>query len=238
MASGPLKEEVDIGWIMALRRFKMKKSILVLILGFVLATSYAFAETMMIEAQGIGDGYYYSYGPSRQWYGNEWWVRVTFGNYVTNLYETGYIQYSLLEAPEPSLIDSITLNIKISGVSGSGGIIKYLPDATGANGDASQRLTGTVEVASLGSGTSAGWISFDVTSLLKDDIEDGMAWAPFSFHANYCYSGNCYSGFNIYAAESGDASYLEFMYTPVPAPATALLMMGGLAALGLKRKKR
>ncbi len=76
----------------------MKKSILVLILGFVLATSYAFAETMMIEAQGIGDGYYYSYGPSRQWYGNEWWVRVTFGNYVTNLYETGYIQYSLLSS--------------------------------------------------------------------------------------------------------------------------------------------
>ncbi len=192
--------------------------------------------TYIVEAQNIGDGYYHWHnGPGKEWRGSDSYINVSYPSSYSGYEDTGYSQYDLSGAPDSSLIDSVSLNLNLSLKDVyCYGFIRYLPNATGANGHASQRLNGTQTVGTISTASEIGWLSFDVTDLIKTDLENGLSWAPFSFHASH--SG--YTGYRFKSAESGDASYLEFTYTPVPVPGAVWLLGSGLIGLAAFRKRR
>ena len=213
-----------------MKRFFMTMG--VVLTGVMLLAGVAGAAIYDSFATNIGDGYYHYYsGPGGDYFvGDSENIAVSYYSYSVRVVETGYIQYSLADAPAPADITSVTLNIDYSPGIYQDGKVYYLPNATAANGNAAQRLNGTVLVHEFAD--SAGWLSLDVTNLILTDLENGRSWAPFSFHS---YSN--YHGYNIKAAESGSPSYLEFTYA-VPVPPSALLLFTGLLGfVGFRRRQ-
>ena len=161
----------------------MRRVLLAAIFVFCLAPVLVNADTYLSYADP-SDGYWHDVPRpgTDQWYGSGETITVSYySSYRGKTINTGYVQYDLNDAPDPSQIQAVTLNLDITHKNTyCYGWIRYRPQSTTANGNAAQRIDGTQNVATI-SGSDTGWASFDVTDLIKSDLEGGYSWAPFSF---------------------------------------------------------
>ena len=162
-----------------------------------------------------------------------------------------YLQVGLGSLPAAGDIIGATLNIYVVSNSDNGdgllATVSHAADSSAADGNASQEIGGTETVVAIftggGPGDSLGWLSFDVTSFIQNDVASGYSWAAFKF------TPDGYS--SMYFASGEDAVYAPYLAvesastatgdTPndiptVPVPSSlGLALMGGLA---LWRKRR
>ncbi|QTN30866.1 DNRLRE domain-containing protein [Akkermansiaceae bacterium] len=139
---------------------------------------------------------------------------------------TGYLQFALGSLPSGVEYESITLNLHITNNyyhddSTSAGYVRHRTNSSTANGLASQRLEGDVQVAEI-KDVPNGWLSIDVTSEVMNDLTAGYSHAAFSLNYNTAgYFRN--SGFTITSADAGsNAPYLRFTPATGPTPEVAL----------------
>ncbi len=218
---------------------------LLIVLCFSPATTVC-AAYLDIPVQGIGDGYWHNEVGRRYDFfdanSNQVSAKyVYFGSSSTLRNDTGFTQFSLANAPDIDDVVTVTLNIYIesawkTGSTTDSGNIKHAQNASSANGQASQRISGS-ELVAIISPTDNGWLSFDVTQYVLNDLNNNYAWSVFSYHPNTSgdYS-NRNAGFIFTSAEGGKPAYLRFETSPVPLPSTLFLLGSGLMA-SLWRKK-
>ncbi|MBI9020798.1 MAG: PEP-CTERM sorting domain-containing protein [Verrucomicrobia bacterium] len=218
----------------------------ILVVGVIVVGAAVQAET--IYSTSAGDGYYHNeLGTAGDYFDSS-------GTTISSYYyydpytgsssvqqNTGYIQFSLAAFTTESTISSATLNLYLSAISIAGdsltaGAINFLSNSSAADGNASQKLNGNVQVVQMKDQT-IGWLNLDVTSLVQSSISNGYSYACFSF--NYDTAG--YFDNNSFSINSADAAsnnpYLNV--AAVPEPATVLLFgLGGFGAWLLRRNSQ
>ena len=221
----------------------MMGPVLGLIAVMVILTVAVPAQGLMIAVAPAGDGYFHNESGSSYDYfesgANPNPVQYMFwGTSDTLQHNTSYAQFSLSTIPAASTITSATLNIYMTGTwigtSTYAGYIKHVANSSAANGNASQKLGGSDLVANIGN-IGAGWVSFDITTLLQNDLNNLYNYCCFSFDAatDGTYD-NRNSGFSFSSGESGNS--VPYLNVVVPEPMTlGLLVLGGV---GLLRRRR
>ncbi|MBN2133753.1 MAG: DNRLRE domain-containing protein [Sedimentisphaerales bacterium] len=198
-----------------------------------------------------GDG---NIGKSRPGYGwsYEWdaWQTDANPNPVYHWYEYGagayrdtFLQVGLGGLPAAGDITGASLNIYMvrNGDDGDGllATVRHAADSSTADGNASQRIAGSETVGTITTADSLGWLSFDVTSFIQNDVTNGYSWAAFQFvndgySSMYFASGEDAVYAPYLAVESASAAPSDMPAVPVPS-SLGLALMGGLA---LWRKRR
>lgn len=203
------------------------------------------AQAVVISSTSAGDGYFHDETGSSYDYFDAGSSGISayytyWGTSDTLQYNTGYIQFSLAAFTSEDTISSATLNLYLnerhySSESPSAGFIKHASSASSANGSASQKIGGDVQVVEI-KDQSVGWLSLDVTSLIQSDIGNGYSYACFSFNPNTAgYFRD--AGFNINSADavSGQPS---LSVNVIPEPATFVLFGLGFAGAWLVRRNK
>lgn len=142
-----------------------------------------------------------------------------------------YMQVSLAAIPSDADIQAASLNIYVTACSNKGSRIFHKSDASAATGLASQQIAGDQYIQDL-VGLPVGWYSIDVKDFIISDVNNGYAWAVFSF-PNYGYSS-----LSFYSAD--DATYKPYLSVTtaaveVPEPASIGLILTGLGFVIRKR---
>lgn len=241
-----------------------KRVLGLMIVALMAVATTASAAYIDIAVTPAGDGVYYqnSYpgGSYRHYYADSnpnkasysYWYSSGYGSETTK--NTAYAQFNLSSAAGLSNITGISLNMNILSASKSGedgvsaGTINHVANASGATGDASQKLGGTEFVASVMPGMS-GWTSFNVTSYVLNDIAN-YSWAAFSFNYDGTYTDyyDRSSGFTFSSAEGQAPAYLRLTLAEdgsggdgsnaVPEPASMMLFGLGSAGLAFVRRRK
>lgn len=222
----------------------MRASCRNLLLTCILASS-AMASSTIVKVLPEGDG---NIGKYRPGYGWSWdWTAFTADSNPNPVYhwydgEMGsyrdtFLQVGLSTLPAADDIVSATLNINLVSKNSDGTLanLSHAADSSAADGNASQMITGSQAVGPVSG--ALGWLSFDVTSFIKDDVASGYSWAAFQFE---------HVGYTSMAFSSGeDADYAPYLAvtsesqedTPtIPVPsALGLAVMG---VLGVLRRRR
>ena len=201
------------------------------------------AANYTIPAVSAGDGFFHNEAGSSWDYFDSTGSTVKahyefWGTSDTLLYDTGYLQFSMDAIPDGSPISAATLHVNITEIyyssdSPSGGYLKFVRADT-ANGQASQRLNGSVTLVEL-KDQAPGWLAVDITEHMQTAVDDAYGHIAFSANPNTSgYFRN--AGFTFTSADNGsDGPYLSV--TTVPEPA-AFALAGGLVALGLAYWRR
>jgi hypothetical protein len=153
---------------------------------------------------------------------------------------TGYLQFPLAGLAPGEDYSSITLNLNVLASyylddSTSAGYVRHRTNSSTANGLASQRLEGDVQVVEI-KDQPLGWLTIDVTSQVENDLAAGYAYSVFSLNYNTAgYFRN--SGFTVSTADAGsNGPFLSF--TPVPEPsASGYLLLAAAGWAGCRRRK-
>ncbi|MBN2136677.1 MAG: DNRLRE domain-containing protein [Sedimentisphaerales bacterium] len=219
----------------------MKICCRVLLLMCILASS-ATAGTTIVKVLPEGDGNIGKYRPGYGW-SYEWTAFETDANpnpvyhwyeYGEGSYRDTFLQVGLSGLPEADDILSATLNINLVSKNSDGTLsnLSHAGNSSAATGNASDQIGGTESVGPVSG--ALGWLSFDVTSFIKNDVSSGYSWAAFQF-------GNI--GYTSMAFSSGeDAVYAPYLAvvseggSMVPAPSALGLAVIGV--LGIIRKRR
>lgn len=217
----------------------MNRRIWVIVLGLTLATTLAAQTTYLIYPTPAGDGYFhdevgssYDYfdagSPSVNAYYTYW------GTSDTLQFNTGYMQFSLASLPAGAIITEATLNLYFTDIhytseSPSAGFIKHVADSSAANGNASQRLSGSETLVEL-KDQADGWLTIYATATIQNDINSGFSYAAFSANPNTAgYFRD--AGFTFNSADAAtNKPYLSI--TVVPEPADVAVWIAALAASG------
>lgn len=165
-----------------------------------------------------------------------------FGTSDTFQRNTAYIQFSLLDLPPGLSLLSAKLHLYLesayrTGSTPSAGAIYHVADSSAANGQASQKLTGTELVYTVVD-DPVGWLVLDVTAYVQNDLDNGYPFACFSLHADS--SGdyaNRYAGFSVTSADAGsNRPCLELTLIPEPTSGLLVLLALGLGGCVLRRQ--
>jgi len=223
----------------------------VFVLLFVFLAASAQAAVINIKVLPGGDGI----AGKDRWGYSSWddsgFISNASPNAVYHWYETpdgswrdAYLQFSLagFDGSADDIV-SASFNFNLLGTSSNpssyrtmAAKLNHASNASGATGDASQRIGGNEWVGDVPVGMAIGWKSFDVTNFVKNDVQNGYNWSVYSFN-NQGYAGMTFS--------SGEdvelASYLSIVTAgqSVPLPGAVWLLGSGLVGLwGLRRKKQ
>ncbi|MFV0347451.1 MAG: PEP-CTERM sorting domain-containing protein [Halodesulfovibrio sp.] len=157
-------------------------------------------------------------------------------------YRAAYMQYEIAQFAEAvASVTSVNLYLYniASAIIGTGnlGAVNHASNSATATGQASQLIGGNQLVGYVTDQSPDGWISFDVTDYIMNDLTAGFDWAAFSVN-QFGYKSMAFG-----SAEQELASYLQITYTggsspvPTPEPATFVLMFLGLGVLGIMKRK-
>lgn len=153
---------------------------------------------------------------------------------------TGYLQFALGSLPVAADYSSIVLNLYVTNSyyaddSTSAGYVRHRTNSSTANGLASQKLEGDVQVVEI-KDQPDGWLAIDVTPQVKNDLTAGYSHAVFSLNYNTAgYFRN--SGFTVATADNGvNGPYLSF--TPVPEPSSMVFIAISAAGLASSYRRR
>lgn len=157
-------------------------------------------------------------------------------------YRNAFMQYEIAQFAEAvASITSVNLYLYniASAIVGTGnlGTVMHASNPAAATGQASQLIGGNQLVGYVTDLSPDGWISFDVTDYIKNDLTAEFNWAAFSVN-QFGYKSMAFG-----SAEQELASYLQINYTgadtpvPTPEPATFALMLLGLGVLAVFKRK-
>lgn len=206
------------------------------------------ADVITVYSTSAGDGFYHNeLGTSYDFFDSTgtniscYYYYDPYTGSSSVQQNTGYIQFSLAAFTTETLIGSATLNVYLNNIfyrndSPTAGSINFVANSSGANGTASQKLGGTVQVVQM-KDQSVGWLSLDVTSLIQSCISNSYPYACFSFN----YETDGYSDNNGFSINSADAvvnkPYLSASVIPEPASAV-LLVFGASVGIIMRRQRR
>lgn len=206
----------------------------------------AASAAIMSPAAAAGDGYHHNeLGTANDYFdGSGGGVAAT--RYYVNGFSTtlsnnqGFAQISLAPfAGQP--VQTVSLHVYLLSAykdadSASAGNIMHVANSSSATGNASQQLGGSQAVATIMPG-DAGWVVYDVTNYILNDLTQGYAWAAFHFYPTSNGAGwERNAGFSFASAEGGNPVYLSAV---VPEPSSALLVaVGGFILAARRREKR
>jgi len=210
------------------------------LIGFQLGAN---AVPYVINLTSMGDGYRHDENGSSfdYWDGTSDTNRVHYQFYGTSdnrFTQTAYLQFNLSALPATAAVNTATLNLYVTEIhygddSPSGGFIRHASNSSAANGDASQRLSGDVDVIEL-KDQPPGWLSINVTSMIQSDIDNGFSYAAFSGTPNTTGYFR-YAGFSFTSADA-PANQPCLEVTTVPEPATVCLLLGLAALVAVTRR--
>lgn len=227
----------------------MGKSLIILAVTVFALLNISQAQAVDINASAEGDGYFQDVvGGSYDFFDSTSGAVSAhyqfFGTSDTMTRNTGYAQFSLSSAPLASDIVSASLYLNIGGAYLSGstataGSINHASNSSGATGSAAQRIGGNELVSTIMPSIATGWNSFDVTSYILNDINNGYGWAAFSFDPDG--SGdydNRFAGFSFSSAEGGAPAYLRISTAVAPEPISSALFLVGGAAMAVRQYRK
>ncbi|MDP3850108.1 MAG: PEP-CTERM sorting domain-containing protein [Luteolibacter sp.] len=202
--------------------------------------------TTVIPTTSSGDGYYHNeLGTAYDFFdGVSTSIGVSYyfdGSSASVNQNTGYLQFALGSLPIADDYSSIMLSLYVTNSyyadeSTSAGYVRHCTNSSTANGLASQRLEGDVQVLEI-KDQPDGWLAIDVTTQVKSNLAAGYSYAAFSLNYNTAgYFRN--SGFTVATADAGaNGPYPSF--TPVPEPSsTALFIMTTAGLISTYRRRK
>lgn len=220
----------------------------ILMMVLVVGSTMARADVTTIYSTSAGDGYYHNeLGTAGDFFDStsasisSYYYYDPYTGSSSVQQNTGYIQFSLAAFTAESTISSATLNLYLNAIhyaddSPTAGAINFVSNSSGANGNASQKLNGNVQVVQM-KDQPVGWLSLDVTSLIQGSISNGYSYACFSL--NYDSAG--YFDNNGFSINSADAvlnkPYLSVAAVPEPASAMMLILGAGVG-IAIHRMRR
>jgi hypothetical protein len=233
----------------------MKRLVAGLAMAFFLTAGISFAGTVTV------DSFVTSSGSAANTYHHIWWGGGHdngWSGYSSPTNDTSYSYnysccpgdgsqystYNWLQVALPSLTGTMTsawLYIDVLSdynYTGSGiyAVLYHTTNASSANGNASQGLSGDTLVQNITAGP--GWLGLNVTSFIQGDYTNHYSWAAFQLNPGA--DGASYnSDFQYGTPGTGSGPYLEITTTTdTPEPATLSVAGLVLLAVGLVSRRR